>query len=445
LVDGIACRSDPTQTYAVYLPSDYDPPPPDDPTGRRWPILFVFDPRGRGAIAGEIFRAAAEEHGWVLASSNNTRSDEPGDANARAIGAMLPDVGERFAVDGSRIYLAGFSGTATFAWRIAQSSGALAGLIAVGAPPASEIPTESIGLAHFGAAGRWDFNFSAMHDLDAVLARRGAHHRLEVFTGRHQWLPPALASEAVRWLEVVAMREGRRPVDPALVERAWQNDLAAAQGLEAAGEVLAARERYRILVETFTELRDVAAAKTRLEALRTAPEAERAERELARWIAWEDAQLRTASAAIRRLDDPETLDLPERLATQLGVRDLLRRTEKDGIEADAAHRVLESLYVQLSFYLMRDYFAARRYGDAATVLAVAAEIRAEPHVLYNLGAAEARLRNPKRALAALERAITAGWRDVEHLLADEDFAGLRDDEGFQALVLRLRDDPAALP
>ena len=105
LVDGIACRSDPSQTYAVYLPSAYDP-------GRAWPLLSVFDPRSRGAMAAGIFQAAAEEHGWILASSHDTMSDGPRDPNVRAVNAMWPDVQERFSVDPKRLYAAGFSGGA---------------------------------------------------------------------------------------------------------------------------------------------------------------------------------------------------------------------------------------------------------------------------------------------------------------------------------------------
>ena len=47
IVDGIPTRSDPSQTYAVYLPTSHDP-------ARRAPGLLIFDPRKRGAEAAEI-------------------------------------------------------------------------------------------------------------------------------------------------------------------------------------------------------------------------------------------------------------------------------------------------------------------------------------------------------------------------------------------------------
>ncbi len=44
LVQDLKCASDPTQTYSLYLPSEYDPE-------RSWPVLLVFDPRGRSVVA----------------------------------------------------------------------------------------------------------------------------------------------------------------------------------------------------------------------------------------------------------------------------------------------------------------------------------------------------------------------------------------------------------
>ena len=39
LVEDIACLSDPSQTYTLYLPTSYT-------TDRQWPVLLIFDPRG---------------------------------------------------------------------------------------------------------------------------------------------------------------------------------------------------------------------------------------------------------------------------------------------------------------------------------------------------------------------------------------------------------------
>lgn len=59
-------------------------------------------------------------------------------------------------------------------------------------------------------------------------------------------------------------------------------------------------------------------------------------------------------------------------------------------------------------------------------------------VHYNLGCSLALLQRPDDALDALEEAVRQGYRDVEHLLADEDLGSLHHELRFQELLERLR-------
>jgi poly(3-hydroxybutyrate) depolymerase len=122
----IVCASDPRYSYALYLPKDYAP-------GRPWPLLYIFDPRGRGAFAAELFADAAAAHGFVIASSNDTRSDDPTAPNAAAVTAVWVDTHRRIEIDPKRVYAAGFSGTARLAARLGLTTrGAVGGAIAAG-------------------------------------------------------------------------------------------------------------------------------------------------------------------------------------------------------------------------------------------------------------------------------------------------------------------------
>src|SRR5262245_49964884 len=84
LVERIACPSDPSQTYSLYVPAAYT-------TARQWPLLLVFDPGARGARAAENFREAAERFGWIVAASETSRNG-PWEPTRRAINAMWPAV-----------------------------------------------------------------------------------------------------------------------------------------------------------------------------------------------------------------------------------------------------------------------------------------------------------------------------------------------------------------
>jgi hypothetical protein len=67
IIDEVKCAGDATQSYALYLPSSYSP-------DRKWNLLIAFHPAARGRLMVEKYQAAAEEYGYIVAGSNNSRN-----------------------------------------------------------------------------------------------------------------------------------------------------------------------------------------------------------------------------------------------------------------------------------------------------------------------------------------------------------------------------------
>jgi predicted esterase len=435
LVENVAARADATQTYTLYLPTNYD-------AARRVPLLLVFDPGGRATVAAEIFKDAAEEYGWIVISSNQTRSDDDGAANVRAIQALLPEV-NRYASDPKRIYAAGFSGTAIFSCAVGIRTGALAGVIAAGGRLVDELPPAKFSFAHYGFAGESDFNNRDMRRIDALLERAGKAHRFQQFAGEHRWFPPELAAEAIGWMELVAMREQLRPRDPSLIAKLYESDAAAAKALEAAGKRVEALQRDREITTTYAGLHATdaeAAAVTRLEADAAV---QRELKDIAKWDEFEEhynsdvfAHIATTFARLRQEDMPPTAAV---LAREFHVSDLQRRAKQNGAEGAVGRRLLEALYAQTSFYLTQQFMERREYALAVAVLGVATQIHPDRWpAWYNLGAAQARAGDRRHALDSLEKAASLGMKDrsqlVAQLASDEDLASLRAEPRFQALL-----------
>ncbi len=117
VTEKIVCGESPDQSYALYLPSAYDP-------SRPAPILYMLDARGRALVPIERFREAAEEHGWILVSSYNTRSDTEDDPNTPAVKAIWKDTHARLAIDDRRVSLTGFwAGARASASRVTRRCG----------------------------------------------------------------------------------------------------------------------------------------------------------------------------------------------------------------------------------------------------------------------------------------------------------------------------------
>jgi tetratricopeptide (TPR) repeat protein len=453
LVEGVVTAADPSQTYTLYLPPGYDP---NSPADRRYPALLIFDARGRGTWAAELFRPGAERFGWILISSDNTASDGSVEPNVRAVNALLPELAKRWAADPRRIYAAGMSGTVLVAWDVALQTGALAGVVAASGPRSAQLfeGTEKVDFAQYGTVGTEDFNFTEMRFMDHLLARLGAPHRLVIFDGRHGWMPPEIATRALGWLEIQAMRQGRRPVDPERVRASFGEELDRARALEERGELVAALRSYRELVEGYEGLaavsEDLADVRRKAEKLASRPDTEREEKQLARLEAGEmgtrrllgevSRDLRAAASARAR---PPT---PEQLLERLEVRSLLETSKgEEGPAAQSARRRLAIISTQMSFYLRRLLWAQKAWREAATVLEVAATIQPErPELWYDLACARALDGHRKPALQALETAVDKGFSDVEHLESDPDLKALRGMDGYRALIEKLtsgRDEP----
>ncbi len=445
IVDPVPCAKFPGESYALYLPQAYTPE-------RRWPVLYAFDARQHGRQVAELYRDAAERLGWIVVSSNNSRSDEPNDPNGAAMQAMWDDSHERFALAPHRAYATGFSGGARVACLLAQAhAGEVAGVIGHGGGfPVNRPPSASTPFAFFGLAGRRDFNFPELLRLDHTLGELGLDHHFEGFDGEHSWAPPEEAGLALEWMELLAMRCGLAPRNDTLIGEIWRHFLSRAQASAASDSVAAARG-YDGLWRDFAGLRpadELAGIRRKLDDLRASPRfaaesAAQTAEEIAQAAYLERAQSRlrgvladtddwNATRAARTLEIPQLRKQQERAATAYA--------------RDAAARSLASLFVETVFYLPRDLAARGDFGRALHLIEIAQEIRPDgAGAWYALGAMRARSGDPRGAVSALRRASETGRIEAEQLQSDPDLVGLRERGDFQKLLAKLRAQPPASP
>ncbi len=262
VVDSVVTTDDAAQSYALYLPSDYTPERP-------WNLLLAFHAGARGRAMVEKYQAAAERYGYIVAGSNNSRNG-PIDVSAAAVRAMSRDVGRRFTIDAARIYLTGMSGGARVAMGVALGPADIAGVIASSAGFPDARPKKSVRFPIVATAGSDDFNHLEMQTLDRQLT---SPHRLFLFDGGHTLPPDEIALAAIEWLELQAMRDGRRAKDPALAAALLAKRRAA---LTAATDPLETWRLTDALVADFKGLQDVSSDDTRLLALGADPAVKRA-------------------------------------------------------------------------------------------------------------------------------------------------------------------------
>ncbi|HKC84428.1 MAG TPA: hypothetical protein VKG02_00560, partial [Blastocatellia bacterium] len=84
-------------------------------------------------------------------------------------------------------------------------------------------------------------------------------------------------------------------------------------------------------------------------------------------------------------------------------------------------------------------FHSGDYELSAEMGRLAFERSKEPEVAYNVACAEARAGHSDEALAWIERAVGAGFRDIGALASDSDFEILRSRPEFELICGRLRE------
>jgi predicted esterase len=439
VIEKIACQGAPDQQYALYLPSGYRP-------DRVWPVLYALDARGNGKRVAEVFKAGAERYGWVVASSYNSASDLSIDPNPAALRAMWLDTHARLSLDDRRVYAAGYSGTVRAAIRVATAvPGSIVGIFGAGAGfPFEQPPTKDVPFDFLGTVGTRDFNYYEMLDLEKKLTALSLPHRIDVFTGDHDWPPSDLAARGIGWFELRAMRRGLREKDAALVDALWAQDLEQARTTEAAGHGADALRTWSAMRTAYAGLRDTAEAERKTGELGASAAVRREIEQREERIRRDKAYLAEAPRIFSRAMNggPEaTPPTAARLAAELKIDELKRRAASaDAEESLSAQRVLNTLAGQTGSYLPTLYIERKEWDNAILMLSLAAEIRPDrPGIWVSIAKTHARKGRAgrKRALEALEKAAALGWTDRARIDGEPLFDELRQDARYREIVEKM--------
>lgn len=371
-MERVPAPGDSSHSSAVLLPSDYS-------ASRRWPVLFVLDPRGRALPSLERFADAADRLGYIVVSSYDSRSDSSKEVNVAAINAMLATAMRRFMIDTTRMYLAGFSGTARQMWDFAaELPRNIAGAIGFGAglPNMNDNFAAAFEgretFAFFGGAGEDDFNFIETK-VFAEKVRGTVAARFAEYAGPHAWPSAEVCAAALEWMHSRAMLGGKIAVDSAFVLGRIRAELDSARALERRAQPAKAAAAYQRVADDYPGWPDSREAKERSAALAATP----AVRDYFAWSATlADAEQRQETSLERALIVARLHSMSaEQLLDGLEVERLKERAASgDSLQAPTARRLLARVQVALAFYEPRDHLARGNGRGALELLAAANRI-----------------------------------------------------------------------
>lgn len=427
----VVCAADANQSYALYLPSAYT-------VTKRWPIIYFFDPGGRGRRPLDLYKDLAETYGFIFAGSNNSRNFS-GD-ESQAVNAIWQDTHVRLSLDERRVYTSGFSGGARVAGAMAFSSpGQISGVVAHGAGyPNRHSTTDK--LLYYFAVGDKDFNWPEVITVGHERQKEGLPYRVNVYSGSHQWAPASVMEDAVQWLQLKAMQAGDLSRDNALIDRQFQDLQKKADDAEGKHDTLGQLAAYQYMVSDFTGLRDVTAASAKVAALKQSPAVKAALKNEQDQISEQLRIEREISPKLRTYEsgdvsDPNALRV-EILQAMNGLKDQAAHSKREE-ERLVLQRALQDMMVE-GIENGQQEFQAKHFDKAESCFDLMRQISDEPWPALLLAETHVAMGNKKQALKDLREAVRRGLKDAEVLESDKQLQVLNTEPDFEKLIAELK-------
>jgi hypothetical protein len=419
----VKCSSDTVITYALFVPSKYNP-------DKKWPLIIAFDPHAAGQLPVNLLSEEAEKYGFIVAGSNNSKNGMEFSESKAIYQKLLNDLTVRFSIDTSLIYTLGFSGGGRVAGSLAMTEGGIAGAISCGAGLSSNGQPVRHPFSFLGIAGTGDFNWTELASIDPQLEQAGFTHHFLDFDGKHEWPPKEIVPEMMDWIKFDAMRMGKMPTDRNAINHFidFNDNLANSPSL--AGKPYEQLKVYLKMKHYLQGLTDVTALDGIISQLEKDPKVMQKKKESEDQLTLEE-NLRQNYSGILRDPNPEFWKTESARLKSLA----------DKFSPDDNSLVYKRIlgFLSLSAYMysnnalkQNDLDAAQKYVE---IYRLVDPENSEHRYLAALIAA--RKQNNDDAMKALSAAIDLGFKDKTRLLAEPDFSDFHSDPGFKAIIKRL--------
>jgi hypothetical protein len=239
------------ESFALYLPTNFD-------TKKTWPVVFVFDMNGKGVQAISMFKAAAEEQGYILATSNNIADSLSLSQNMLICARMFNSVYRLLPIGKNRTYTAGFSSGGRFSSLVPTFIKNVKGVISFGASISNTDVLSIKTPFHFiGVVGREDYNYPDLLLLETTLDKLKFPNQLLIFEGGHEWPPNMYLSKSLQIMTLTAMADNGIPRDSIFIEKSYAENLGQISAWMILNKPLLAEKETSEMIEVYAPLKNI--------------------------------------------------------------------------------------------------------------------------------------------------------------------------------------------
>lgn len=428
IIEKVICKKDTSLSYTLYLPKNYS-------NKQNYPVLYAFDPQGKGKIPVELYKNLAEQNNYILIGSNNSKNGNSWDQSKAIADHLFSDSQNRLSINPKRIYLLGFSGGARIANALTVSNGSISDVICCGASnPSINIQDPRSNYTFLGICGTSDFNYIEMGKYDMIgLAGRNVKHTLLEFEGKHEWPNETIMREAFLWLELNAMRTQKIPLNDSLIKNIYTSAIQKVEEEKNKGKLYEAYNSVKKQITFLDGLIPLDSLYNIYNELKTTPEIDKGLKLKERL--WKDEE-KLQQYYINALQK-ENLSWWNKEVSSIN-REIKNGSDKN--KANIYKRIFSYLslisYMQTTGALKEKNMPAAKFFSEIYLLVDATNNEAH-YLKANISAQEG---DKKTALQFLDNAVKNGFNDASRLKNDIAFKTINTSNEFKLIIERLEKD-----
>ena len=227
IVDSIPVNDSLENDFAIYLPRNFN-------EKEEWPIIFVFDPEGRGRATAQLFRTIAEKQSYIIAASNINLKQDSLKNNITKVAPLINRVDGMLAIDREQVFLAGLAEGGQLASALPFIYNNIAGVLAV---ENSWLNTDYLNTGKeffFSAIACDDKNtMNVLIEIEDYLDRENFPTEINFYScnGKTEWPNMDVIESAVTGFTLQAIKAGERPADLDLITALYNAEVEYAQVL----------------------------------------------------------------------------------------------------------------------------------------------------------------------------------------------------------------------
>ncbi|MCP9198377.1 hypothetical protein MKO06_00545 [Gramella sp. GC03-9] len=248
VTDSLSIPGSEKETFSLFAPSNYS-------TDKQWPVIFVFDPKGRGRNVSGLFQPAAENQGYLVASANIDLTKRPIDSILTTATSMMRTVMTAFSVNPELVYAAGLGEGAQIASALPIFYKDIAGVMAIGNSFVNrDMVNRNNPYMFIGVGGNQDYMVYQIEEYLRFFDKLGFPTDVYYFEGREdQWPESDVISNAMSGFTLQAIRQGKRNSDEEFRRYLFEKELAYAEKLRRTRNYFSAYQKLERMEDKYDD------------------------------------------------------------------------------------------------------------------------------------------------------------------------------------------------